>query len=253
MSINVAADVLRDTPAGWTKTLRVSGAADVDAATAALEAAAARFARVTEHGDERTREQPDNPSPDDAAYTPNWVSVEPSPAGPVLHVDAKDQLTDAMRTRMLAIVVDELADHGITTATVASAAQTLRGRVIVRVADDRYLAWIPELRGPMTRIMDRDMALDHLTHELHVRRAAATAALDQADRTGVSDPALTVEQVLASNHAGPDRTHASIEELRTGQWRYWKDPPSPEEAARERDANARRRQFRADHPRPPPG
>ena len=88
------------------------------------------------------------------------------------------------------------------------------------------------LCGTLTTVMDRDMVLGHLTDDLHLRRILVIAAIDQADRTGVSDPRLTVEDVLANNTAGPNGTHATVEEILTGRWCYWQAEPSLEELAR---------------------
>jgi hypothetical protein len=111
MVIHVSDGSLR----GLTTSLRVAGAPDVPLVTEAL-AAVPRLYRVTEHGDERAADDPC----DDTVYTANWVHMKAAKTGPVLHVAAKGDLTEAMRTRMLDIVVDELVAHGVTTATVDS-------------------------------------------------------------------------------------------------------------------------------------
>jgi hypothetical protein len=207
-------------PEGWTLSVRVAAANDPAAANA-LRAAATRFMQVTADGTElvpgREREGGDND-----AYTPNWVSdVTSTRRGPSLSLDCKDEITDAMRQRLIDVLMEELAAHGVDIAIVESADNRLKGRLVLRLGDDRYLVWVRDLNGPMTRVMDRDLVLEHLREDLHVRKEAALDAIEQANRTGLSDPRLTVDEVLATyplgNQPGQRHSFATVEDMLA----YW--------------------------------
>jgi hypothetical protein len=101
--------------------------------------------------------------------------------------------------------------------------------------------------------MDRDMVLHQLTKDVKVRRSDAVSAIGQADRTGVSDSTLTIEDVLANNTLGPDQTYATVDEILVGQLCHWQDEPSPEELVRRHALREKMAQLRTRWPNGAPG
>ena len=90
----------------------------------ALARAGGRFYGVGEDGSERGRVAGEPEAPvvyEDELYTPNSVSgVLVGRRGPWMYVDCKSQISDAMRRRFIAVLVEELEAAGITEARLAT-------------------------------------------------------------------------------------------------------------------------------------
>lgn len=90
--------------------------ADDDRATAALTAAARRFARVTADGRELPADSNGNGNRDS---TPASVSApEPAPGGPTLSCDCGDALVPLMARTMIAILAEEIRAAGLDSAEI---------------------------------------------------------------------------------------------------------------------------------------
>lgn len=122
MSINVEASAFGAYPiAGETVIVTGSQAAEI---ALSLEAAGERFLKVNDVGREYTDEEYEamvHTGGRGEHYTPNYVSeVEEVPGGHRLYVDCKGQVESEMRATFIAILREELTQHGVTNATVFS-------------------------------------------------------------------------------------------------------------------------------------
>lgn len=98
----------------------ITGSADPRAAGLALSQACGRFMMVTEDGRELTDEEAEaldeamEDTGEDGPYTPNYASgVTFASRGPWCYVDCKGYIEPAMRERMIAILVEELEQSGV--------------------------------------------------------------------------------------------------------------------------------------------
>lgn len=84
------------------------------------------------------------------------------------------------------------------------------GQFVVCLATDKLVVWSNTVDAPTTKVMDAD-GLVQVLLERGIEYVEARAAVDQAQRTGVSDPDWTVPDVLADNRAGPHEECLSID------------------------------------------
>jgi hypothetical protein len=121
MSVEVAPEVFALTERGYANEhVIITGAADRRAAGLALSQALGRFMSVTEDGRELSDEEAEaldeemEATGDDGLYTPNSASdVTFATRGPWGSVDCKGYIWPAMRERMIAILVEELEQAGV--------------------------------------------------------------------------------------------------------------------------------------------
>lgn len=86
------------------------------------------------------------------------------------------------------------------------------GQFVVCLATDKFVVWSNTVDAPTSEVTDAD-GLVQVLRERRIEDVEARAAVDQAQRTGVSDPDWTVPDVLADNRAGPDEECLSIDEI----------------------------------------
>lgn len=137
MSIEVAPDVFAftdDEHSASNEHVIITAASDPQAAADALNRAGLRFGMVTEDGRELSDEEAEaleeemEETGEDGPYTPNWVSpVGLASRGPWCYVDCKGYIEPAMRDRMIAILVEELENAGVSARVEVPSAEEMYG------------------------------------------------------------------------------------------------------------------------------
>jgi|SRR6478752_6488442 len=85
--------------------------------------------------------------------------------------------------------------------------------LIVRLGDDAYVEWSNTTDAPVSHVMTRSEALEHLRDEDALDSDDALRLLDRADTIGTSDPAVDLDVLLATNRAGPGESRLSPSEI----------------------------------------
>jgi hypothetical protein len=120
VSIEVAPEVFALIDGRSNEHVIITGSSDTRAAGIALSRASCRFGMVTDDGRELSNEEAEalddemEATGEDGPYTPNYVSdVIFASRGPWCSVDCKGYIEPAMRERMIAIMVEELEQAGV--------------------------------------------------------------------------------------------------------------------------------------------
>jgi hypothetical protein len=120
VSVEVAPEVFALIDGRSNEHVIITGSSDMRAAGIALSRASCRFGMVTEDGRELSDEEAEaldeamEATGEDGPYTPNYVSdVIFASRGPWCSVDCKGYIEPAMRERMIAIMVEELEQAGV--------------------------------------------------------------------------------------------------------------------------------------------
>jgi hypothetical protein len=87
------------------------------------------------------------------------------------------------------------------------------GQLVVRLADDSYVLWSDTVDAPVSPVMPRIDLIGLLEAEHHMTWEGADALVEAADRSGTSDPARSLSDLLAGNRAGPGEARLTIEQL----------------------------------------
>lgn len=87
------------------------------------------------------------------------------------------------------------------------------GTLLVRLTDDAYVKWSNTTDAPVSQVMTRGEALEALRNDDGFATDEVTRLLAQADATGTSDPALSLEALLGTNRAGKNEACLSLSEI----------------------------------------
>jgi hypothetical protein len=87
------------------------------------------------------------------------------------------------------------------------------GVQILRLGHDQYLLWSNTVDAPVSWVMNRDQMIGRLEEEQVGTTEHIIELVTTVDRTGSSDPARPLAEVLAENRAGPGETWLSMEEI----------------------------------------
>jgi hypothetical protein len=87
------------------------------------------------------------------------------------------------------------------------------GDLILRLGHDQYVLWSNTVDAPVSWVMNRDRMIDKLEAEQGGNSEHIIELLTTVDRTGSSDLATPLAEVLAENRAGPSERWLSVEEI----------------------------------------
>ena len=96
--------------------------------------------------------------------------------------------------------------------------------LIVRLGDNQYVKWSNTTDSPVSYVMSREEIIEHLEGADDLSFTQADHLLEIADRTGTSDPQLTLEGLVSTNRAGIDESALSVAEILV-QYRASTDTP----------------------------
>ena len=83
--------------------------------------------------------------------------------------------------------------------------------MVARVAPGRYVVWSNTTDAPSSSILTREQALRLLREREAMEDADALIA--RVDEAGTSEPGVSVDDLLASNRAGPGERRLTLQEL----------------------------------------
>ena len=87
------------------------------------------------------------------------------------------------------------------------------GEAVLRLGEDAYVLWSDTVDAPISPVLAEADLLSHLRSHHGIDSAEASAAVQRAAAHGSSDPALPLADALATNRAGPDERHLTLDEL----------------------------------------
>lgn len=87
------------------------------------------------------------------------------------------------------------------------------GKYVAKLAEDTYVEWSTVVDAPVSWVLNRDRAVAEWSEE-RVARADRNGTSIQTDPWGHTYPAgSTPEEIVRGNHAGPDGSEITVEEI----------------------------------------
>lgn len=96
--------------------------------------------------------------------------------------------------------------------------------LIARLDEDHYVRCSTTTDSPVGPVTTRDGILQTLRSDDQLTAAAADDVLRCVDEYGTSDPALSFDELLAGNRAGPDECRLTAAEI-VERYRAWPRGP----------------------------
>lgn len=85
--------------------------------------------------------------------------------------------------------------------------------LLVRLADDAYVKWSDTTDAPASHVMTKAEASDALQTDDGLASDEVERLIGQADTTGTSDPAVSLDALLATNRAGTNEESLSLSDI----------------------------------------